>query len=294
VSERTYTREEMEEIFRRAAERTSFQDEGAGAIRYEDLVAAAREVGIDPAAIEQVARSVEADRAALARKAEDDAIVAEEVKERRHRARRSLLSYAVVCTFLAVLDFLTPGGPWAYWVALIWGLFVALGLGRAMLSPSERDRRRIVRRERKRREKVERREARERAARAWKQRLVAQQEAVRKELAERAARSAQLQQASRELERSVEEGVTALLGALAKRIEDAARPPGPGAGPVGDFGAYVTREKQRGADAPGGPTSPAARVRVAEPPPGGPTPSSATAEEHDDEVAGERRARGRR
>lgn len=292
MADRTYTREEMEEIFRRAAEHTAFAQPGVDAIRYEDLVAAAREVGIDPASVEHVARGIEAGRAELARKTEDDAIVAQELAERRHRARRSLLTYAIVSTFLAIVDFVTPGGPWAHWVALVWGLFVALRFGHAMLAPSERDRGRIIRRERKRREKLERREAGERAARQWKQRLLAQQEAVRKELARRAERNAQLQPASREFERSVEEGVTALLSALAKRVEEAARAPGPSHGPIGDFGAYVAREKQRRTGAPAAPSPPAARVRVAEPnEPDAATVAGSSVEAEEIEGAAERRRR---
>jgi hypothetical protein len=290
MADRTYTREEMEEIFRRAAEHTTLKQDGAGAIRYEDLVAAASEVGIDAAAVESVARRVEAERAELARRSDDDQVVAREVSERRHRARRSLLTYTVVCAFLAAIDFLTPGGPWAYWVALVWGLFVALGFGRAMLAPSEGDRARILRREHKRREKAARREQRERAARELKARLHAQQEAVRRELAMRSQRNAELQQASREFERSVEEGVTALLSVLAKRIDQAARGAGDEQGPIGDFGAFVTREKQRTS---GGAQPPSVRVRVEEPA-RGPESASTDASGHVDEALEEAEKRARR
>lgn len=288
MADRTYTREEMEEIFRRAAEHTTLKQDGAGAIRYEDLVAAASEVGIDAAAVESVARRVEAERAEVARKSDDDQIVAREVSERRHRARRSLLTYTIVCAFLAAIDFLTPGGPWAYWVALVWGLFVALGFGRAMLAPSEGDRARILGREYKRREKAARREQRERAARELKARLHAQQEAVRRELELRAQRNTDLQQASREFERSVEEGVTALLSVLAKRIDQAARGGEEPQAPTGDFGAFVARERQR---TTGGAAAPAVRVRV-EAPRAEPTtrPAQEDATDEADEPA-KRRAR---
>jgi len=251
MADRTYTREEMEEIFRRAAEHTAFQQEGADAIRYEDLVAAAREVGIDAQSVEEVARKVEAERGAIAKKVDDDAVVLHELSERRHRARRSLLTYTIVTAFLVALDWMTPGGPWAQYVALIWGLFVALGFGRAMLAPSQADRQRILTREAKRRAKREREERRSRAAREMKERLQAQQEAIRRELADREKRGRELGAASREFERSVEEGVTALLNVLARNIADAGRSAGEETHPQGDIGTYVRREKH--ATGSGGP-----------------------------------------
>lgn len=275
MAERTYSREEMEEIFRRAAEHTTFTESGADAIRYEDLVAAANEVGIDPKAVEHVAAGIEAERAQIAQRADDDAIVRHELAERRHRARRSLLTYVIVATFLAGIDWLTPGGPWAQWVALIWGFFVALSLGRAMLEPSHAERERILTRERRRRARQEREAQRKRAATEWKSRLEAQQEAIRHELAQQEARRREREEsrrashrererASREFEQAVEDGVTQLLTAVARRIKDSSLPEAPG--PRGDFGDFVRRERAR-SGASGGRTDERTppRVRVQEP-----------------------------
>jgi len=254
-------------------------------------VAAAREVGIDAQSVEEVARKVEAERGAIAKKVDDDAVVAHELSERRHRARRSLLTYTIVTAFLVALDWMTPGGPWAQYVALIWGLFVALGFGRAMLAPSHADRERILTREAKRRAKRAREEQRNRAAREIKERLHAQQEAIRRELADREKRGRELGAASREFERSVEEGVTALLNVLAKNIAEAVKSAGEESHPKGDFGTYVRREKQRQS---GVSPEPAAtpRVRVAEPgADGSSTLGSDEAQENDD--TGARRAQRR-
>ncbi|MBX7191680.1 MAG: 2TM domain-containing protein [Sandaracinaceae bacterium] len=296
MADRTYSREEMEEIFRRAAEHTQFQESGADAIKYEDLVAAAREVGIDPSSVAEVARKVEAERGAVQRQADDDAVVRHELAERRHRARSSLLTYTIVCTFLAVLDWMTPGGPWVQWVALIWGLFVALGLGRALLAPSARDRERILRREQKKRAKREREERRARAAEEWKARLSAQQEAIRQELRQQEEKRRQrehqrreanreLERASREFERAVEDGVTQLLTVLARRIGEAAKDD---AGPRGDFGDFVRREKQRASGVPAQAEGP--RVRAAEPS----EPSRPTDTSEEDETDARARERDRR
>jgi hypothetical protein len=269
MAERTYSRAEMEEIFRRAAEHTQFAQGDAEAIRYEDLVAAAREVGIDPSTLEDIARNVETERHLVAQRADHEEIVKHELAERRHRARRSLLTYVIVTTFLAAIDWMTPGGPWAHWVALGWGLFVALRLGRATLEPSRSERERLIAKETKRRSKRARQEQRRRAAEEWKRRLVAQEEAIRRELAqqqerrrdrdrERRRRSLEREQASRDFELAVEDGVTQLLTALAKRVGDAARDELPS----GAFGEFVRRERAR---AEGASMAPAARVRVEAP-----------------------------
>lgn len=298
MAERTYSREEMEEIFRRAAEHTQFAESGADAIRYEDLVAAAREVGIDPSSVAQVAQKVEAERHLVAKKADEDEIVRHELSERRHRARRGLLTYSIVTAFLVALDFMTPGGPWAQWVALGWGLAVALRMGRAMLEPSRSERDRIIGRETKRRAKKAREEQRRRAAEEWKQRLHAQQEAIRRELAqqeerrrdrerERRQANRELERASRDFEHAVEEGVTQLLTALANRIGEAARDELP----KGEFGDYVRRERQRASGVPV--DRPAPRVRV-EPPAPAPASAATPTEEADEEERPRRERAGKR
>ncbi len=123
---RSYTREEMEEILRRAAERTHAQED---AVRHDDLVAAAREVGIDEAAVDHVVEQLEGEQHV-------DALVARHVRDQRARFWARASTFAIVLAFLAAVDVLTPGGPWAQWVALVWGFFVALSARRAFLPPS--------------------------------------------------------------------------------------------------------------------------------------------------------------
>lgn len=294
MTQRTYSREEMEEILRRAAEHSTLRSDEASAIRYEDLVAAAGEVGIDAATVERVAKDIESGRAKLVAAREEDAIVREHMLERRHGARQSAVHFAVVTTFLLLLDFFTPGGPWAPIVAIVWGLFVALRFARAWMAPSPSQRERILRRERRRRAKAERKQQREQAARAIKDRLHAQQQRIAAELEERKRRSADreqaarafersVEQAGREFERSVEQGVIALLQVVARRVEEATREAtgevprrsstprssAPAAAPSGEFGKYVERQKQ-GTSAP----SPGPRIRVATPDPTPPRTSS--------------------
>ena len=281
MTQRTYTREEMEEIFRRAAEHTTFGSSGqngADAIRYEDLVAAAREVGIEPQAVEQVARKIESERRDLIQRGEADQIVQREYAQRRYKAKNSLLRFVVISAFLGALDATTPGGPWAHIVALCYGLFIALRWGRTLLfEPSESDREAILQRESRRRanearraQRLQERAERERAraekklradaeARQFRSRLEAQQAAVRRELEQRHLRHERHNTAAREFESAVEEGVTALLHAVARRIELAAKNIDDVQNfPNGEFGKYV--RGQRGA-----PQENAPRVRIEAP-----------------------------
>lgn len=311
MTQRTYTREEMEEIFRRAAEHTTFgpsAQNGADAIRYEDLVAAAREVGIEPKALEQVAQKIESERRELIQRSEADQIVQREHKRARDHAKNSLLRFVIISAFFGALDATTPGGPWAHILALCYGLFVALRWGRTLLfEPSEADRERILRKEWNRRanearkaQRLEERVQRERQriekklradaeAQAFRSRLEAQQAAVRHELQQRHARHAQHNKAAREFESAVEEGVTALLQAVARRIDAAAknlevsqRP-----FPTGEFGRYVRDQRGANSDAS---VEVGPRVRVEAPA----EPTKATdaklveAQEEADEEAGRR------
>jgi|GEM_PF-1702649 len=320
MTQRTYTREEMEEIFRRAAEYTTFgpfTQNGADAIRYEDLVAAAREVGIEPKALEQVAQKIESERRELIQRAEADQIVAREHARARDRGKTSLLRFVIISAFFGALDATTPGGPWAHVLALCYGLFVALRWGRTLLfEPSEADRERILRREGNRRatearkaQRLEERVQRERQriekkqrddaeAQAFRSRLEAQQAAVRHELQQRHVRHTRHDKAAREFESAVEEGVTALLQAVARRIEVAARnlEVSQRPFPTGEFGKYV-RAQQGAAD--DDPNQAGPRVRIEEPASDDSPKSSGNqvdAQEEADEEAGRRESerRGKR
>ena len=311
MTQRTYTREEMEEIFRRAAEHTTFgasAQNGADAIRYEDLVAAAREVGIEPKALEQVAQKIESERRELIQRSEADQIVQRERARARDQAKNSLLRFVIISAFFGALDATTAGGPWAHILALCYGLFVALRWGRTLLfDPSEADREKILRREwarranearkaqrleervQRERQRIEKKQRADAEAQAFRSRLEAQQAAVRHELQQRHVRHSQHNKAAREFESAVEEGVTALLQAVARRIETATKNLDIGPTPNGDFGKYV--REQRGAAAEIGP-----RVRVEAPLDAVPKASDAKyvdAQEEADEGAGRRESEKR-
>lgn len=205
---RSYTREEMQEILRRAMDRQSSR----GEITHDEMVDAAREVGIDVDSIEQAAHELDAHRASV----DEDAEVA---RRKKRGFYRSLVVYGVVNTALFALDMLTAGGRWWFAVAIIWGIFVALhGVSVFMPrheSPEERQRRleQRVRHEARRREQ----EARRAVKRARHEAKLARKEAIRR--------------GAEQFEDAVEQGVALLLGGIAKQVQrgvDAARDRGPG------------------------------------------------------------------
>ncbi|AKF04780.1 2TM domain-containing protein [Sandaracinus amylolyticus] len=217
-----YTREEVEEILRRAAERT--HDRG-DALRHDELVAAAREAGIDVSAVESAAGE-------LAERREDRLAVESWKAARRRRFASHFLTWLVVNAGLFLLDLLGGPGWWFFYPLLGWGIAVALqGVG-ALREPTPAQVERVTRKDRRRREAERKREARrlEREARRHRDR------------GDRDRRK----RIEKEFERAVESGVSALLQAATKHLDKATRRD---EGPLPDteFNRYVARKK-------GGPT----------------------------------------
>src|SRR5690625_1544273 len=103
-----YSRDEVEEILRRAAERT--HDHG-DALTHDELVSAAREAGIDVGALELAASE-------LAIRREDERAVHAWDARRKRRFGSHAITFLIVIAGLVLLNLLT-GGPW-------WSLVVAL------------------------------------------------------------------------------------------------------------------------------------------------------------------------
>lgn len=268
MAQRSYTRDEMEEIFRRAAERTQQVEDG---VRHDDLVAAAREVGIDPSAIDDAL-------AELGQEKTVEAAAARWTREARRRFVSHFSAYAIVMTFLGGLNVLTtPSVPWALWIALAWGMGVAFSARRALLAPSTEQVEKMLAREEKRAAKKARREAQRAAAEAWRRRWRELGDEARAAAEARKRRGSVLQQTEREIDRAIEEGVNALVAALGKRAASAARTLAgevqQGLAPARtDFDRYVAQKKgampepQRAAPKPSPViVTPPPRTRVAEP-----------------------------
>lgn len=287
MAQRSYTREEVEEIFRRAAERTQADEDG---IRHDELVAAAREVGIDPAAIDGALAELGEAKTA-------EAAAARWTRDARARFVSHFSTYAIVMAFLAGLNVLvSPQIWWSLYVALGWGLGVAFSARRALLPPSEADVERMLSREEKRAAKRARREAQRQAAEAWRRRWRELGDEARAAAEARKRRGSVLAQTEKEIDRAIEEGVNALVAALGKRAASAAKTI---AGeletraPSTDFERYVAQKKgvaqptpAAAAHAPSVIVTPPPRTRVAA--------AEEDAEEEEAEAQRPARARHRR
>jgi hypothetical protein len=185
VTDRRWSNEEVEEILRRALARQNASDDRRDQTTHEDLVAAAREVGIDTAAVEAAAAEIEREKVAP-----PTAIVP---RAPWPRFLRSLATYAIVNSFLFAIDLMTGPGFWVQWVLIGWGIGLAFRAAK-LFFPTEEDLEKEKERAAKRAERKERRLRRK---------------VTRAERRER----------EREFEEAVEAGVHALLGAAAKRIK---------------------------------------------------------------------------
>jgi hypothetical protein len=134
-----YTRDEVEEILRRALETQPLET-----LSHEDLVASAVEAGIDAADVEVAARQIEEEREL---RAEEDRIVG----YRKKRFLQSIYTFVVVNSGLFLVDIMSGPGWWVQWVLAGWGIFIALGARRALMPDRSRLRARARRRIAKRR-----------------------------------------------------------------------------------------------------------------------------------------------
>ncbi len=145
-----YTRDEVEEILRRALETQPLET-----LSHEDLVAAAVEAGIDADDVEAAARQLEEEREV---RAEEDRIVT----YRKKRFLQSIYTYVVVNSGLFLIDVMSGPGWWVQWVLAGWGIALALGARRALMPDRarlrERAKRKIAKRKRGHWEKQVRKE----------------------------------------------------------------------------------------------------------------------------------------
>lgn len=179
--ERRYTFAEVEEILRRAAHAEKGSHE---AIALDELLSAAREAGLDPAAVEAAAQEVAEGRS-----------LEQIIARRRQRRRRGFVAhfanFAVVNGMLVTIDFLTLGGPWFQWPLMGWGLGLAIHGVNVLVPPDEEKERRRAERELRREQRDRRRSMRER---------------------KRATGG------PGEVDQAIKEGLASILGAIADRV----------------------------------------------------------------------------
>ncbi len=184
MAERTYTDEQVREIMRRAVERGTH----TGGLGRDDLIAAARDVGIAPEAVDAAIAEVET-----------EGELGEELVQLRRERQRNLASnvstWAIVNAGLFGVDWATGGGWWFHFPLICWGIPLLLSLKGHIFANEASDRRAAERRVVQRRRKRERLQAE----------LRREQERARR-------------QDSSGLEGVIERGVEELLGAAARRL----------------------------------------------------------------------------
>lgn len=240
---RSYSDDELAAILRRALEKQAAEGDGFG---HDDLIAAAREVGLDETAVEQAISELSHERSL--------ADIAGAIKKRRREKwLRHLITYLAVVGGLLGMHFFAGAGEWVFYVAFGWGIGLALDTYSKLRAPTDqevhRERERLNRHERRRREAEARREAKRRKA---------------EEKAARRSRKQQRSEASENFERVIEEGVTLLLGVAAKKLRDAtAEMERKHEVPNTDFGRYVAgKQAEARGEAPREARREPARVRV--------------------------------
>ena len=192
---RRYDEAEARAILDRALRRDK-QD----GIAHDELVAAAREVGISQEALETALAEVEQARA------EEEA--RREILRRRRRDLAShALAYFLICGSLALVCLFLTGGWWFLWPTILWGTGLVFhareALRRSVSDPQ-------LRRELRRRERAEERERR-----------LSGREPAR--LAGR-KRSDALEQGAEQLGAAVEQGVALLMTKVAEKLQQELRP----------------------------------------------------------------------
>jgi hypothetical protein len=188
---KVYTRAEADEILRRA-----LAEEAEGGISHEDLVAAAREVGIPESAIEAAAERL-GDHVEIERRVSL-------LRARKRRAwSRHLISFVIINLGIVAVDWLDGGGWFFQFPLVVWGVVLML-FGVMQLSPNPEA---LAKRAERELEKEQRRAR-------WQQRRLPKGE--RQPWA--------TSKSAKEFEAAVEQGVSALLSAAARAIQGVAGP----------------------------------------------------------------------
>lgn len=184
MSERRYSREEVDAILGRAVERERSADE----LSHDQLVAVAQEVGLSAASIERAITEIATERRDR-----------DELAQLRRNDWRGflhhLIPYLCVCSLLVMINVLTTSFPWALFPILGWGI----GILSHLLAVAMPNREHLERRLQRRREREQERDRRLRAKR-------------------------RIDASAKEFEAAVTHGAAALLQAAANRINQGAEP----------------------------------------------------------------------
>ena len=120
LSAREYTSEEVNRIMRRALKK-----EQSDRISHQDLLHTAKEMGLDPAAVEAAIKQEQTEY-------QTEREEAEQFAKRKESFKQNLWSYFIVISFLMLINCFTGGfssGDWWFqWPALGWGIAIAFHL----------------------------------------------------------------------------------------------------------------------------------------------------------------------
>ena len=211
---RKYSEEEMKAILERALR----QNEDDGVSR-EELIAAAKEIGIDAGDVDRAIAEHEDARERNGEPASTSATIAQSEEEEIAREMRNadirsflwnLITYVVFFGAFFVFD---PAFRWERWAMLGWGIGVVIQAIKVTFPSLESPRRtkRRVRREVRRRE-------RRRKVEKWKQRahdFTADEQWKRT--------SKEIDRASDHIERAVAEGLEQMFASIARGVENASQ-----------------------------------------------------------------------
>lgn len=187
-----YTRDEVEEILRRALETQPLET-----LSHQDLVAAAVEAGIDAGDVEAAARQIEEEREV---RVEEEQILG----YRKKRFLQSIYTYVVVNAGLFLVDIMSGPGWWVQWVLAGWGIGLALSARRTLMPDRARLRARAQRRIAKRKRGRWERQMRKEVDRAIQVGVDALVEAASRKLAERSTSGVRVEDEVIEVESSEE------------------------------------------------------------------------------------------
>lgn len=134
---RTYSDDEVEEILRRAVEQSA-QGGARDGLTREELIDAARDAGIDTAAVQDAIGAIERDRELQGE------IVALRKGERKSLTS-SFLTWAIITVGLLAMRFFGDGGWWFVWPMGIWAVFLLLRLKGVLFESPEQTRERAER-----------------------------------------------------------------------------------------------------------------------------------------------------
>lgn len=121
---KNFTPEEVESILRRALEK---QPPGTATISVDILRETARELGINPDALEYALQTHQQDTTSASSDQPDQKALQQEwLHRQRQKLRKDLLQYAIVNTALFLTDFLVSGLSWFFYPLIFWGMGLAI------------------------------------------------------------------------------------------------------------------------------------------------------------------------